>query len=36
VGYGASKPLPRQPDESERAYDYRLPRVELALVSEVL
>lgn len=36
VGYGSGKPLPRLPDESDRAYDYRLPRVELALVSEVL
>ena len=36
VGYGSEKPLPRLPDESERAYGYRLPRVELALVSEVL
>lgn len=36
VGYGSEKPLPRAPDESERAYGYRLPRVELALVSEVL
>lgn len=34
VGYGSEKPLPRMPDESERAYGYRLPRVELALVSE--
>lgn len=36
VGYGGSKPLPRQPGESLRAYSYRLPRVELVLVSEVL
>ena len=36
VGYGAEKPLARLPDESERAYGYRLPRVELSLVSEVL
>jgi outer membrane protein OmpA-like peptidoglycan-associated protein len=36
VGYGSGKPLPRAADESDRAYDYRLPRVELALVSEVL
>ena len=34
VGYGASQPLPRKPGESDRAYGYRLPRVELALVSE--
>jgi outer membrane protein OmpA-like peptidoglycan-associated protein len=36
VGYGSMKPLPQLPDESERAYGYRLPRVELSLVSEVL
>jgi outer membrane protein OmpA-like peptidoglycan-associated protein/ABC-type nitrate/sulfonate/bicarbonate transport system substrate-binding protein len=36
VGYGSGRPLPRLPDESDRAYDYRLPRVELALVSEAL
>lgn len=36
LGYGAAKPLPRAPDESDRAYDYRLPRVELALVSDAL
>lgn len=34
VGYGGSKPLPREPEESDRAYGYRLPRVELSLVSE--
>lgn len=34
VGYGASQPLPRLPDESDRAYGYRLPRVEVALVAE--
>ncbi len=33
VGYGASKPLPRQPGESKRAYSYRLPRVEVSLLS---
>jgi len=26
--------LPQLPDESERSYNYRLPRVELVLVSE--
>lgn len=36
VGYGASRPLPRKPGESDRAYGYRLPRVELALVAENL
>lgn len=35
LGLGASAPLPRQDGESERAYGYRLPRVELYLVSEV-
>ncbi|MET0009604.1 MAG: phosphate ABC transporter substrate-binding/OmpA family protein [Candidatus Thiodiazotropha sp. 6PLUC9] len=33
IGYGASKPLPRQPGESNRAYSYRLPRVEVSLLS---
>ena len=36
VGYGSDKPLPREPGEPDRTYGYRLPRVELALVSEVL
>lgn len=36
VGLGAEKPLPQLPDESERSYNYRLPRVELVLVSEDL
>lgn len=35
VGFGSMKPLPRKPGESNRAYNYRLPRVELRLVSEV-
>ena len=35
VGYGSEKPLPQLPGESERAYGYRLPRVELSLVAEV-
>ena len=34
LGFGASQPLPRKPGESDRAYGYRLPRVELALVAE--
>ena len=34
VGYGGERPLPRAPDESDRAYQYRLPRVELYLASE--
>jgi outer membrane protein OmpA-like peptidoglycan-associated protein len=35
-GLGGSQPLPRQPGESARAYGYRLPRVEMVLLSEVL
>jgi outer membrane protein OmpA-like peptidoglycan-associated protein len=34
IGYGGERPLPRSADESDRAYEYRLPRVELSLVSE--
>lgn len=34
VGLGGSQPLSPQPGESERAYQYRLPRVELYLVAE--
>jgi len=34
IGFGASRPLPRQPGESDRAYRYRLPRVELSLAAE--
>lgn len=34
VGYGGSRPLPREGAESDRAYAYRLPRVEIALVAE--
>lgn len=34
-GLGGTKPLARQPDESDRAYDYRLPRVEIGLLTEV-
>lgn len=34
VGYGGERPLARGPGESDRAYEYRLPRVELYLVSE--
>lgn len=36
VGYGGDKPLRRQDGESERAYEQRLLRVELALVREEL
>lgn len=35
IGLGGNAPLPRLPGESDRAYGYRLPRVELTLVSEV-
>lgn len=34
VGYGAEKPLHKKPEENNRAYNYRLPRVELFLVAE--
>ncbi len=34
IGYGGKQPLPRLPGESQRAYTYRLPRVELVLVTE--
>jgi outer membrane protein OmpA-like peptidoglycan-associated protein len=33
LGYGASKPLAKKPGESSRAYSYRLPRVEISLLS---
>ncbi|MGH8071616.1 MAG: phosphate ABC transporter substrate-binding/OmpA family protein [Candidatus Entotheonellia bacterium] len=33
-GLGASQPLARKPGESERAYRYRLPRVEFVLLEE--
>jgi hypothetical protein len=33
-GRGASQPPPRRPGESERAYRYRLPRVEFVLLEE--
>lgn len=36
VGFGGEKPLARNPGESSRAYNYRLPRVEIVLVSEVI
>jgi len=36
LGYGSSRPLPRKPGESDRSYGYRLPRVEIALMSESL
>lgn len=34
VGLGGTKPLPQESDESYRAWQYRLPRVELVLVRE--
>lgn len=36
LGFGGTQPLARREDESDRAFGYRLPRVELALVSEPL
>ena len=36
VGMGSDSPLAKKPDESERAYQYRLPRVEMYLVSETM
>mgnify|MGYP001560892664 FL=1 len=36
LGLGPNKPLPRQAGESDRAFNYRLPRVELYLVMESL
>ena len=35
VGFGGERPLARNPGESDRAFRYRLPRVELVLVREV-
>ena len=34
VGFGGTKPLKRAPGESNRAYNYRLPRVEIALLRD--
>lgn len=34
IGYGSGRPLARLQGESERTYSYRLPRVEIALVTE--
>lgn len=34
IGYGSSRPLAKLQGESARAYSYRLPRVEIALVTE--
>lgn len=36
LGFGGEQPLPRDPAESDRAYAFRLPRVELSLVAEAL
>lgn len=36
VGLGPNAPLKQQPGESDRAYNYRLPRVELVLLEEEL
>lgn len=36
IGLGASQPLPRPPGEADRAYQYRLPRVEVSLLSDAL
>jgi len=36
VGYGGEQPLAKLPGESTRAYNYRLPRVEIVLLREVL
>jgi outer membrane protein OmpA-like peptidoglycan-associated protein len=35
-GFGSSRPMKRLPGETDRSYEYRLPRVELHLVSESL
>jgi outer membrane protein OmpA-like peptidoglycan-associated protein len=34
IGYGGTRPLPKLEEESVRAWQYRLPRVELVLVRE--
>lgn len=34
LGYGGEKPLPRERDESDRSYGYRLPRVQISLLQE--
>ena len=36
VGFGGKKPLQRLADESERSYNYRLPRVEVVLMGSGL
>lgn len=34
VGYGSSRPFPRKQGESDRAYKYRLSRVDISLVTD--
>lgn len=34
LGLGATQPLPRQTGETDRAYQYRLPRVEISLLAD--
>lgn len=36
IGFGGDRPLPRDANESDRAYSYRLPRVELTLMAQEL
>jgi len=36
IGLGSSQPLGRLPAESDRSYQYRLPRVEIALLADSL
>jgi len=36
IGFGGTKPLRKNAGESSRSYNYRLPRVELSLVAELL
>ena len=36
LGFGRERPLSKKSGESSRAYNYRLPRVELILVAEEL
>jgi outer membrane protein OmpA-like peptidoglycan-associated protein len=36
IGMGGGKPLPRSDGESDRAWQYRLPRVEVALLADPL
>lgn len=36
LGLGSTQPLPKLPGETDRAYQYRLPRVEISLLSDIL